>query len=107
VKITEITDNDAKFLLQIKNILKRTVVELKFSLGDAMTVNESIKWFDGFMQALANVQKMEHEAKKKSETVKTNTEGLGSLKIKDINLGTFPTKKTSKPKSKVKSKGRK
>lgn len=95
MQVTAISDIDGKCLTQVKNILKLTVKEMKFSLGDARIIDETIQWFDAFMSACANVQKM--EAKKNLPTGQNQpqkTEGLGSLKIKDFNPGSIPIKKS-------------
>lgn len=105
--IQNISDNDAKALMRVKQLLMVTVKNVKFSLGEAKIADEAIRWFDGFIEACGNIQKMEAEAKKKQVNTPAKTEGLGSLKIKDMNPGTYIPKSKSKAKSKPKAKGRK
>ena len=101
MEISNISDEDAKYFLQLKNILKLTVTELKFSVADGKTVDKTIHWFDSLMEALGNQQKTERLAKKKIGT----DGGQGSLKIKDYHPGDLS--KSTKPKSMKKSKTRK
>lgn len=88
--LTDISDKDAKMLLQLKSMLIKTVQEIKFSLGEAKIAQETIEWFDAFLAAASNAQKMERK-----QLAQKKTEGLSSVKIKEFSPGNV-----SKPKAK-------
>lgn len=93
--LTDISDDDAVRLLEVKNLLIRTVQEMKFTLGDARVANRAIEWFDAFLAAASNTQKMEQKEKLKAK----KTEGLSAVKVKEFSPGNITkAKRVSKKK---------